>query len=248
MERGKKADRLIVLDTETTGLEVMQGHRVIEIGCIELCNRKITSNQFHHYLNPERAIDSGAAQVHGIGAELLRNKPRFSEIADQFLAFVSGAQLVIHNAPFDVGFLDHELKQAGRAERIADLCLVTDTLLLARKLHPGARASLDALCKRYFVDNSNREMHGALLDARLLAEVYLAMTGGQSALQLERNEAGPQSSTLSRLVRELGESAVRQPIAVIRANAEELKAHERKLQAIEKKSGRCLWPAAKPIH
>lgn len=240
MKNVKKTNRLIVLDTETTGLEVMQGHRIIEIGCIELCNRRITSNQFHHYLNPERTIDSGAIQVHGIDNGLLNDKPRFCDIADQFLAFINGAQLIIHNAPFDVGFLNYELEKAGRPERIEDLCAVTDTLLLARKLHPGARASLDALCKRYSVDNSNREMHGALLDARLLTEVYLAMTGGQSAFQLESRDGEPRSSALSHLARDLGKAAVSRPITVVRANTEELKAHEKKLSAINKKS-RCLW-------
>lgn len=241
MEYAMDTDRLIVLDTETTGLEVAQGHRIIEIGCVELCSRRITSNQFHHYINPERTIDAGAAQVHGIDSELLRSKPRFSEVAEQFLEFIGGAQLVIHNAPFDVGFLDAELERAGRVERIADLCAVTDTLLLARKLHPGARASLDALCKRYSVDNSNRELHGALLDARLLAEVYLAMTGGQSALQLEHDDTGLHSSGMLRLARELGEAAIRRPIVVIRANTEELEAHQKKLREIEKKSGCLLW-------
>lgn len=248
MGNSGKTDRLIVLDTETTGLEVIQGHRIIEIGCIELCSRKITSNQFHHYLNPERTIDSGAVQVHGIDDGALKDKPRFRDIADEFLAFINGAQLIIHNAPFDVGFLNYELELAGHSERIENLCSVTDTLLLARKLHPGARASLDALCKRYSVDNSNREMHGALLDARLLTEVYLAMTGGQSALLLENSDGEPRSSALSHLARDLGSAAVHQPIRVIRANSEELDVHEKKLHAIKKKSGRCLWPEPGSVH
>ena len=175
--------RQIVLDTETTGLEPADDHRIIEIGCVELVNRRVTGNTWHRYLNPDRRIDDGAIAVHGITNEDLADQPRFPEIADEFLEFVVGAELVIHNAPFDVGFLEHELRRMGhKRQRLQDLCPILDTLVLARAQHPGARNSLDALCKRYQVDNSGRELHGALLDARLLGDVYLLMTGGQNAL------------------------------------------------------------------
>ena len=178
--------RQIVLDTETTGLEVSQGHRIIEIGCIELVNRRVTGNHWHYYVNPERMVDSGAFEVHGISNEFLQDKPRFAELAEEFHSYVSGAELVIHNAPFDVGFLDNEL--ALLESPIAPLkenCGILDTLLLARQKHPGQKNNLDALCKRYGIDNSNRSLHGALLDARILADVYLAMTGGQTSLGLD---------------------------------------------------------------
>lgn len=183
--------RQIVLDTETTGLEPDLGHRIIEIGCVELVNRRPTGRTFHHYLNPEREIEQGALEVHGITAEFLRDKPRFADIADELMDFISGAELVIHNAAFDVAFLDAELRRhaanvpafAGRL--VSAECRILDTLALARDMHPGQRNSLDALCKRYGIDNSHRELHGALLDARILADVYLAMTGGQVGLALE---------------------------------------------------------------
>lgn len=183
--------RQIVLDTETTGLEVAAGHRVIEIGLIELVNRRPTGRTFHHYLDPERAVDPEAAKVHGITDDMLRGKPRFREVAADFLAFVEGAEVLAHNAAFDAGFLDAELARlTPAAGPLGEVCRVTDTLVLARQRHPGQRISLDALCKRYGVDNSNRDYHGALLDARLLAEVYLAMTGGQSSLGLDAGEGG----------------------------------------------------------
>ena len=185
------SERQIVLDTETTGLEVSQGHRIIEIGCVELKNRRVTENSFQHFLNPERDIDAKAQEIHGISRESLANKPRFADIAASLIEYVRGAELIIHNAEFDVGFVNAELKKAGRTERIEKLCSVTDTVQLARKLHPGQKNNLNALCVRYNVNNSHRELHGALLDARLLADVYLAMTGGQSALTLERHEARP---------------------------------------------------------
>jgi DNA polymerase-3 subunit epsilon len=181
--------RQIVLDTETTGLEVSQGHRIIEIGCIELVNRRVTGNHWHYYVNPDRAVDSGAFEVHGISNEFLQDKPRFAELAEEFHSYVAGAELVIHNAPFDVGFLDHEL--ALLESPIAPLgtsCSILDTLLLARQKHPGQKNNLDALCKRYGIDNSNRSLHGALLDARILADVYLAMTGGQTSLGLDAEQ------------------------------------------------------------
>ena len=177
--------RQIVLDTETTGLEPKEGHRIIEIGGVEVIDRRLTGNRFHQYLQPDREIDAGAVEVHGITNEFLRDKPRFGEIAQDFLTYIAGAELIIHNAAFDVGFLDAELGQwRADAPRIADLCRVTDTLAMARGLHPGQRNSLDALCRRYAVDNSHRDLHGALLDAEILADVYLAMTGGQVSLQL----------------------------------------------------------------
>jgi len=176
---------LVVLDTETTGLEVSDGHRVIELGCVLLSNRKHTEVRFHHYINPGRAIDVEAQEVHGITEQFLEDKPPFAEIMDEFLAFVDGTELVIHNAPFDLGFLNRELELAGKPVRLEDVCEVTDSLALARQMHPGQRNSLDALCRRYDVDNSGRELHGALLDAEILADVYLAMTGGQTALVLD---------------------------------------------------------------
>ena len=177
--------RQIVLDTETTGLDPAQGHRVIEIGCIEIENRRLTGRHFHCYLNPDREIDEGAVQVHGITSSFLADKPRFRKVAADFLQFVSEAELIIHNAPFDIGFLNCELKLAGgQYGRLEDYCSVVDTLTMARKKHPGQRNSLDALCKRYEVDNSQRDLHGALLDAEILADVYLLMTGGQTSFQL----------------------------------------------------------------
>ncbi|HUS24299.1 MAG TPA: DNA polymerase III subunit epsilon [Candidatus Binatia bacterium] len=230
--------RQIVLDTETTGLELAQDHRVIEIGCVELRERRPTENHFHHYLNPERDIDFGAVTVHGITREQLASKPRFAEIAQSFVDFVRGAELIIHNAEFDVGFLDAELRRAGFRERLADLCTIVDTLELARRLHPGQRIGLNALCQRYHVDHSGRELHGALLDARLLVDVYLAMTGGQTALLLERAEMpGPQTAEGAAWLAPAG------PLPVIRASEEELAAHRERLQAIAKKAGQVLWAA-----
>lgn len=177
--------RQIILDTETTGLEVSADHRIIEIGCVELVDRRVTERRFHTYLNPGRPIEPGAIEVHGITDQFVADKPSFAEVVDDFLKFIAGAELIIHNAPFDVGFINHELKRAGHA--LADIgthCKVLDTLALARRMHPGQRNSLDALCKRYAIDNSQRTVHGALLDAEILADVYLALTGGQAALSL----------------------------------------------------------------
>ncbi len=181
--------RQIVLDTETTGLEVSLGHRIIEIGCIELVNRRVTGNHWHYYINPDREIDSGAFEVHGISSEFLQDKHRFSELADEFHDYVAGAELVIHNAAFDVGFLNHELALLEiPLAPLQESCSILDTLLLARHKHPGQKNNLDALCQRYDIDNSNRSLHGALLDARILADVYLAMTGGQTSLGLDAEE------------------------------------------------------------
>ena len=180
--------RQVVLDTETTGLEHSQGHRIIEIGCVELINRKLTERQFHLYIKPDREIDPGAIEVHGISNEFLKDKPRFAEIVDDFIAFVEGAELVIHNAPFDIGFLNHELSLLKNHQPMDQYCTVLDTLVMARKKHPGQRNSLDALCKRYGIDNSHRDLHGALLDAEILADVYRFMTGGQTQLLLDEEE------------------------------------------------------------
>lgn len=182
--------RQIVLDTETTGLEVNLGHRIIEIGCVELVNRRVTGNHWHYYFNPEREIDAGAYEVHGISNEFLKDKHRFADLADEFHEYVRGAELIIHNAAFDLGFLNHELGMlAAPLERLEDSCGVLDTLMLARQKHPGQKNNLDALCKRYDIDNSQRSLHGALLDARILADVYLAMTGGQTSLGLDVEQA-----------------------------------------------------------
>lgn len=232
--------RQIVLDTETTGLEPAQGHRIIEIGCVELVNRRLTNNRYHQYINPEREIDEGAVEVHGITTAFLADKPRFAEIAGDFVNFIRGAELIIHNAPFDVGFINHELKLLdGSAAPLDSFCSIIDTLVMARQMHPGQKNNLDALCKRYTIDNSSRELHGALLDAEILAEVYLAMTGGQVRLSLEGRGSAEQGGRRE-MRRPL--SAERPPLKVIHASASELQAHESRLTAIEQASaGRCLW-------
>ncbi len=234
---GSIAMRQIVLDTETTGLDPAQGHRVIEIGAVELVNRRPSGRTYHQYLQPDRAIDEGAQDVHGISAEFLADKPRFADVVDEFLAFVSGAQLVIHNAPFDVGFLDAELARLDRG-RIEDHCTVLDTLALARDMHPGQRNSLDALCRRYEIDNSHRELHGALLDAEILADVYLAMTGGQVSLSLDGRESGQAATEATRRPVERPPGGLR----VIHPTAEELAAHRDRLAAIDAASADgCRW-------
>lgn len=227
--------RQIILDTETTGLEPSQGHRIIEIGCVELIDRRLSNSHYHQYLNPEREIEDGAMEVHGISNEFLADKPRFAEIVDDLLAFLKGGELIIHNAPFDIGFLDYELSLLGRGDSIGDHCSVLDTLELARDLHPGQRNSLDALCKRYDVDNSSRKLHGALLDAEILADVYLVMTGGQNDLGLSF-EAPPSAADLSP-----AELAERPRLFVMTASDEEIAAHEARVEAIHEKSGHCLW-------
>ena len=233
--------RQIVLDTETTGLEPEQGHRIIEIGCVEVIRRRKTGRTFHRYIRPDREVDRGALQVHGITNEFLERQPRFAEIAEEFLEFISGAELIIHNAAFDVAFLNAELRRLeGPRRQIADLCGVLDTLPMARLMHPGQRNTLDALCKRYGVDNSHRELHGALLDAQILLDVYLAMTGGQTALVL--GEA-PQEQVAVEVEREIAVRPVGE-LKIIVANPEELAAHERALAAIDKASGKkTLWRA-----
>lgn len=234
--------RQIILDTETTGLEFERGHRIIEVGCVELVNRRITGRRFQKYLNPERDIDEAAVAVHGITRAQLANEPRFAAIAEELLQFIDGAELVIHNAPFDTGFIDAEFKRLPaplNELRLAQRCKVLDTLALARGLHPGQRNGLDALCKRYNVDNSQRELHGALLDAQLLAEVYLAMTGGQGALAL-----GEAATAAARATESQAQRARRptQRLPVIAATADELVAHERLLDLIDESAGgRCVW-------
>ena len=231
--------RQIILDTETSGLEPSQGHRIIEIGCVELVNRRLTGRNFQRYLDPERDIDVGAQAVHGLSREFLANHPRFADVAGDFVAFVSGAELIIHNAPFDVGFIDHEFGRLPPPQRLlTDVCTILDTLALARQLHPGQRNSLDALCKRYGVDNLSRELHGALLDARILCDVYLAMTGGQGALSLHAQAGADDGAT--RAGRARRHSVVEIPI--VRVTADELAAHEQALDSVAKaSSGKCLF-------
>ena len=238
------SSRQVVLDTETTGLEVSQGHRIIEIGCVELENRRPTGRHYHQYIQPEREIDQGALEVHGITPEFLADKPVFARVAEEFTAFIRDAELIIHNAPFDVGFMDAEFRRLDPQHPLtATLCEVTDSLLLARNKHPGQRNNLDALCQRYGIDNSNRTLHGALLDAEILAEVYLAMTGGQTSLGLSGNhqESGNNSSN-GEAIRRL--PADRRPLRVVRANDQELARHEQRLDAIAEASGRVNWRAA----
>lgn len=228
--------RQIVLDTETTGLEPEQGHRVIEIGCVELLERRLTGNNFHQYLQPDRKIDAAAIEVHGITNEFLADKPRFKEVASDFIEYVRGAELIIHNAPFDVGFLNHELVMASSEPvRIAELCKITDTLVMAKRMHPGQRNSLDALCKRYAIDNSHRELHGALLDAEILSDVYLRMTGGQTQLSLDNgnSEVGARSAGA---IRRLPQG--RWKLQVVPATQQELEAHEARLDSMGDK---CVW-------
>lgn len=239
--------RQIVLDTETTGLETRQGHRIIEIGCVELVNRRLTGQHYHQYINPQRDIDQGAIEVHGLTNDFLADKPVFEKVVDDFLAFVDGAELIIHNAPFDVGFLNSELARLAGTERLIEQrCGIIDSLQIARSKHPGQRNSLDALCQRYFVDNSQRDLHGALLDAEILADVYLAMTGGQTALQLGgANEAASTGAAVSSDIRRL--AAQRPSLPVIRASAEELEAHARNLDTIATASdGEVLWRKLPP--
>jgi len=225
--------RQIVLDTETTGLEPSKGHRMIEIGCVEIVNRRVTQTHYHQYLQPERDIDAGAMAVHGITNEFLQDKPTFEAVVKDFLLFVRGAELIIHNAPFDVGFMNHELKLLGGFEPIETMCDITDTLVMARNKFPGQRNNLDALCKRLGVSNAHRELHGALLDAEILAEVYLAMTGGQVSLSFE--EEGVSESHLDAKIVRIPEP--RAPLLVLRANPHEQVAHEAQLDRIEKDCG-----------
>lgn len=230
--------RQIVLDTETTGLEPEQGHRIIEIGCVEMIDRRLTGNNFHQYLQPDREIDARAVEVHGITNEFLADKPRFADIVEDFLGFVTGGELIIHNAPFDVGFLNHELNRvSAETPMITDVCSVTDTLVMAKRKHVGQRNSLDALCKRYDIDNSHRELHGALLDAEILADVYLMMTGGQALLQFDgdADDATDPQMVHTEVRRVHGK---RPALKVIRANPDELQAHQAKLDEL---GAACVW-------
>jgi DNA polymerase-3 subunit epsilon len=232
--------RQIFLDTETTGLEHKLGHRIIEIGCVEMCDRRLTHRHFHHYLNPERDIDAGALEVHGINLEFLQDKPRFAEIAKEFLDFVRGADLIIHNANFDTGFLNMELARLNMAP-IETVCHeVIDSLGLAKELHPGKKNNLDALCERYGIDNSKRTLHGALLDAEILAEVYVAMTRGQESLIMEIDQDGT-AREASEARFPLDSPAETRPV-VLKATGPELAEHARQLESIRKESkGNCLW-------
>jgi len=234
----RKEHRQIVLDTETTGIDPQRGHRIIEIGCVEMINRKLTGNNFHVYINPERIVEQEAIDVHGIDNDFLQDKPVFAQIAEEFIQYIRGAELVIHNAPFDVGFMDWEFgllnPTPGRTE---DFATVFDTLAYARQKFPGQRNSLDALCKRFDIDNSHRTLHGALLDSEILADVYLMMTGGQRKLGLykEGEESSGGDSGIKRLAND------RQALKVIAASQEELEAHQQYLQEIEEKEGKCIW-------
>ncbi len=236
--------RQVILDTETTGLEPKQGHKIIEVGCIEMVNRRMTGSTFHHYIHPQREIDEAAIEVHGITLEKLEGKPLFGDLAEELLAFLKDSELIIHNAPFDVAFLNHEFKLAGLGDKVVEAhCEVLDSLVMARHKHPGQKNNLDALCRRYEVDNSQRELHGALLDAEILADVYLAMTGGQISLigeseditqtnrSADGNSAGEQGAAME---------VIKTP--VIRASAAELEEHKKWLALLEKESpGEVVW-------
>ncbi len=231
--------RQVVLDTETTGIDPTAGHRIIEVGCVELENRRFTGRTYHSYINPEREIEEDAIRIHGITSEFLADKPRFAQIATEFLDFIKGAELIIHNAAFDVGFMDAEFARINTGlGTTKQHCTVLDTLGMARKLHPGQRNSLDALCKRYAVDNSKRTFHGALLDAEILADVYLLMTGGQIALALSA-EAQEQNGVNPQHIKRFSDN--RAPLRVIYADNSELLLHQQRLVAIEKASSNCLW-------
>lgn len=232
-------NRQIILDTETTGLDPKEGHRIIEIGCVEMLNRRLTGNNFHQYLQPDREIDAEAIEVHGITNEFLADKPRFEDIAQDLLAYLRGAELIIHNAPFDIGFLNHEYRLVDPTfQSITDYCTVTDTLVMARKMFPGQRASLDALCKRYEINNDHRTLHGALLDSEILADVYLAMTGGQVSLSLGGEEHGEGEMATAGIRRVMVDVS---RLRVVQASAEELAAHAERVAAITKAAGKCLF-------
>lgn len=233
--------RQIVLDTETTGLEPSQGHRIIEIGCVELINRKLTGNHYHQYIQPEREVEQQAIEVHGITNEFLADKPVFADIVDEFMNFVKGAELIIHNAPFDLGFINHELKlYDSKSAPITQHCSVIDSLVMAREKHPGQKNNLDALCKRYGVDNSQRDLHGALLDAEILADVYLLMTGGQTSLLLGGSD-GEGSNGQAQGSHQIRRLNMTYKTPVIKATDDEVKCHKAKLDLIKDLSGQCVW-------
>jgi DNA polymerase-3 subunit epsilon len=230
------AKRQLILDTETTGINPKDGHRIIEIGCVELINRRFTGNNYHVYINPERIIDAEAVAVHGITNERLKNEPKFRDIAKSFFDYIQGAELVIHNAAFDVGFINHEFAMLFPAlPPVQQYCTIVDTLMMARELHPGQKNNLDALCRRYDINNSHRTLHGALLDAEILADVYLLMTGGQVSLNLAHEQDGSSGSDGQIAITRNGR------LKVLRANADELAAHESRLDLVQKKGGSCLW-------
>lgn len=233
--------RQIVLDTETTGLETSQDHRIIEIGCVEMVDRKLTGRHYHQYINPQRKVDEGAMEVHGITDQFLEDKPLFEGIVSDFFEFLGGAELIIHNASFDIGFINHESKKLhGKHQPLESQCRVIDTLALARQRHPGQKNNLDALCKRYGVDNSQRQLHGALLDAEILADVYLLMTGGQVNLNInDQSDSDSGEMNQTSVIRRLPED--RPPLRVVKASDEEIVSHEQKLSAIVDAAGQCIW-------
>ena len=239
MDKRTFTNRIVVLDTETTGLNPQEGHRIIEIGCVEVFKRRLTGKRFHVYINPDRIIDEGAIAVHGITNQFLDDKPYFAQIADDFISFIKDAELVIHNAPFDVGFINNELSRLNnQSGTVKDYSEVFDTLAFARKKHPGQRNSLAALCKRYGIDNSHRDLHGALLDAEILADVFLLMTGGQSSL-LDESQSNIEQPTINTNAKY---ALVDRPaLKIIRCNDEELSNHQLRLEVIEKTSGSCIW-------
>ena len=230
--------RQIVLDTETTGLEPEEGHNIIEIGCVEMVARRLTGNNYHQYILPDREVDAEAMQVHGITNEFLADKPKFNVVMHEFIEYVRGAELIIHNASFDVGFINKELERTGIKERIEEFCTITDSLALARKKHPGQKNNLDALCRRYFIDNSHRELHGALLDSEILADVYLAITGGQTALSLSVD--GQDEEGGGQRIRRLTPEQV-SGLKVLKASEDDLTEHERFLDMLDKKSDGAVW-------
>ncbi|MBS4686204.1 DNA polymerase III subunit epsilon [Aeromonas sobria] len=236
-------NRQIILDTETTGMNtsggpIYMGHRIIEIGCVEVVNRKLTGNHYHVYIKPDRLVDPEAIQVHGITDAYLADKPPFRQIADDFIEFIRGAELIAHNAPFDVSFMDYEFSKLGLDFKTADICSITDTLAMARDIFPGKRNNLDVLCDRYGIDNSHRTLHGALLDAEILADVYLLMTGGQTKLNLA-SENSENENNQDTSIRRLESN--RPALNIVRASAEDLALHEARLDLVQKKGGSCLW-------
>ncbi|MCO7264385.1 DNA polymerase III subunit epsilon [Dickeya zeae] len=236
--------RQIVLDTETTGMNKLgvhyEGHKIIEIGAVEVVNRRLTGRHFHVYLRPDRLVDPEAYNIHGISDEFLADKPAYAEVADDFLDFIRGAELVIHNASFDIGFMDYEFRLLGRdIPKTETFCTITDSLLMARRLFPGKRNNLDALCDRYLIDNSKRTLHGALLDAEILAEVYLSMTGGQTSLAFSMEGESQQQTVQAETIQRISRPA--SALTVLYASDDELVAHEQRLDLIMKKGGSCLW-------
>jgi len=232
--------RQVILDTETTGIRIEDGHRIIEIGCLEMIDRKLTGKYFHHYINPQREVEAGALAVHGISNEFLKDKPVFVNLVKEFMDFITGAELIIHNAPFDLGFLNNELILTRQGWKpILDYCRVVDTLQIARQKHPGQRNSLDALCKRYTVDNTKRDFHGALLDASLLAQVYLIMTGGQSSIFDAINEKDTSDNKNTQTASTV--KIEKHNLTVLKATDDELLEHKNYLELLKKK-GKCVWP------